>query len=157
MTDWSGPKYIGKIENGWFEGEGCLTYDNGTIYEGEFSKGKFHGKGAMIFPGKGRLEGEWFEGKATTGKFYFEDGLAYERSSWRYLSDSDHRLYSEIQNPDCTVPRSYPAIPRQTFDTGSGYYDPSVGITYSYDGEHVIDRPSQDEAIWILENCRQGL
>ena len=41
-------KYEGDIKEGWFDGNGKFTYDNGVIYEGEFSKGRFHGNGTLI-------------------------------------------------------------------------------------------------------------
>ena len=37
-------KYEGEMKEGWYDGKGKFTYDNGVIYEGEFSKGRFHGK-----------------------------------------------------------------------------------------------------------------
>ena len=70
-------KYEGDIKEGWFDGNGKFTYDNGVVYEGEFSKGRFHGKGTLIYPNGGKFTGDWVNGKLVegSGKYEFADGL----------------------------------------------------------------------------------
>ena len=50
MSDWSGSRYEGPKENGWYQGKGVFYFPNGVKYDGEFVKGEFHGEGTLIYP-----------------------------------------------------------------------------------------------------------
>ena len=91
-------KYEGDIKEGWFDGNGKFTYDNGVIYEGEFSKGRFHGNGTLIYPNGGKFTGEWDNGKLVEGlgKYEFADGLKFEEpNKWDFCTYKDRRFYHE--------------------------------------------------------------
>lgn len=67
-TTWSGAKFDGTVERGWYETEGTYTYANGTVYKGQFRHSEFHGKGKLIFPEGGEYVGVWQRGTAVEGK-----------------------------------------------------------------------------------------
>ena len=50
MSDWSGSRYEGTRENGWYDGDGVFYFPNGVKYEGQLEKGEFHGEGTLIYP-----------------------------------------------------------------------------------------------------------
>lgn len=63
VWSWDGKRsvYIGAMRDGDFNGQGTLTYPNGTRYEGEFVDGKFNGQGTITFANGNRYEGEWVD------------------------------------------------------------------------------------------------
>ena len=52
-------RYEGQIENGKPEGQGTLTFLNGTKYVGEYKNGTWNGHGIFYFPGGEKWEGEF--------------------------------------------------------------------------------------------------
>ena len=52
-------KYQGQIENDKPNGEGALTYLNGTKYVGQFKDGTWSGEGIFFFPGGEKWVGEF--------------------------------------------------------------------------------------------------
>ena len=58
-----GRKYEGKYENNQPNGDGILTFSNGTLFVGNFKNGKFHGAGKMVADdGDVIREGQWVDG-----------------------------------------------------------------------------------------------
>ena len=51
--------YEGQIENGKPEGQGTLTFLNGTKYVGEYKDGTWNGQGTFFFPGGEKWEGKF--------------------------------------------------------------------------------------------------
>jgi hypothetical protein len=55
--------YVGTFANGWPEGKGTYTWENGARLEGTFRKGKAHGPGIYVSAEGARYEGEFVDGK----------------------------------------------------------------------------------------------
>ena len=70
--------YKGNFENGLFEREGKLTYEDGSFYQGNFSKGLRNGLGKLSMP-EYVYEGEFKNGNPHgKGKIQFTNGYIYE-------------------------------------------------------------------------------
>ena len=67
-------KYVGEIENGKPNGQGTLTYSDGTKYVGEFKNGVNQGQGTLIFPDGSKKVGEFREYKSWNTIYYDNDG-----------------------------------------------------------------------------------
>lgn len=169
MSTWSHTSYAGAetnefpdgMKNEWYEGEGKFTFPNGVVYDGQFRKGEFHGEGALVYPNGGRYQATWERGYAIEGRYIFNDGLLYEDRNWQYISQGDRRFYTEVLDglqpagkTLLTNEREPPKIPKGTYDTGNGYYDPATKLIMSYDGTSVIDQQLDEQ--WILNHCRKG-
>eukprot|EP00928_Gymnodinium_smaydae_P070082 TRINITY_DN54018_c0_g1_i1.p1 TRINITY_DN54018_c0_g1~~TRINITY_DN54018_c0_g1_i1.p1 ORF type:complete len:211 (-),score=24.18 TRINITY_DN54018_c0_g1_i1:116-694(-) len=163
MSTWSHTKYEGPEKNEWFEGEGKFKFPSGVVYEGQFRKGEFHGVGALVYPNGGRYQATWDRGYAIEGRYVFDDGLLYEDRNWQYVSQGDRRFYTEVRKglqpagkTLLTNEPTPPQIPIGTYDTGSGYFDPTTEQIMSYDGKEVLGYPAEVELRWIREHCRKG-
>lgn len=163
MSTWSGTKYEGEFKNEWFEGEGKFTFPSGVVYQGQFRKGEFHGEGALVYPNGGKYQAKWERGYAIEGRYVFNDGLLYEDRNWQYVSRGDRRFYTEVlqglQPAGKTLLTNEPippTIPKGTYDTGNGYYDPATQRIMSYDGKTVLGYPGDVEEAWIKDHCRKG-
>lgn len=55
--------YVGRFVDGWPEGKGKYTWENGARYEGLFRKGRAHGAGVYVSANSVRYEGEFVAGK----------------------------------------------------------------------------------------------
>ena len=150
--------------NGWFEGNGKLTYPSGTVYEGAFHRGDFHGTGSLTLPGKGSVIGEWDRGVLKSYRIVFDDGLEYKDKDWDYLNPKSiapgwfrsETVRCSRSDDQLTNSGLVHDIPLRTFDTGNGYYDATRGIVFAYDQKTVIYRPNPEQAEWIMKCCRQG-
>lgn len=163
MSTWSGTKYEGPEKNEWFEGEGKFKFPSGVVYEGQFRKGEFHGEGALVYPNGGRYQAKWERGYAIEGRYVFNDGLLYEDRNWQYVSQGDRRFYTEVLSGLQPAGKTLltneevpPSIPKGTYDTGNGYFDPATEQIVSYDGKEVLGYPGDVEERWIKEHCRKG-
>ena len=67
-------KYVGEIENGKPNGQGTLTYSDGTKYVGEFKYGVNQGQGTLTFPDGSKKVGEFREYKSWNTIYYDNDG-----------------------------------------------------------------------------------
>ena len=151
MVDlWSGSKFSGEMKNGWFEGKGRFVFPSGVVYDGSFHKGEFHGVGELRYPGQGAFKATWVDGRATNGTFTFEDGLVFSENDWSYLNGQSRHIHGHHLD-------NLPDIPEETFDTGEGYFDPRTNLVFSYDRAHISEAPSDEEKLWIMRNCRQGI
>mmetsp|Transcript_63472 Transcript_63472/g.151371 ORF Transcript_63472/g.151371 Transcript_63472/m.151371 type:complete len:201 (-) Transcript_63472:24-626(-) len=162
MSTWSGTKYDGPVKNEWFEGEGTFKFPNGVVYEGQFRKGEFHGQGSLVYPNGGRYKATWDRGYAIEGCYEFNDGLMYEDRNWQYVSQGDRRFYTEVlrglqpAGKTLLTNEATQKIPKGTFDTGIGYFDPATEQIMSYDGKEVLAYPKESEISWIKDHCRKG-
>mmetsp|Transcript_50574 Transcript_50574/g.134589 ORF Transcript_50574/g.134589 Transcript_50574/m.134589 type:complete len:173 (-) Transcript_50574:384-902(-) len=162
MSTWSGTRHEGPVKNEWYEGEGSFKFPNGVVYEGQFRKGEFHGKGALVYP-NGQFQATWERGYAIEGRYVFNDGLLYEDRNWQYVSQSDRRFYTEVLEglqpagkTLLTNEKPSPKLPRGTYDTGEGFFDPATEQIMSYDGKEVLSYPGEEEMRWIKNHCRKG-
>ena len=155
-------KYEGDIKEGWYDGTGKFTYDNGVVYEGEFSKGRFHGKGTLIYPNGGKFTGDWVNGKLVegSGKYEFSDGLKFEEpNKWDFCTYKDRRFYHEqihgVDNPKIEkyAKKLFRPIPEGCYDTGDGYYNPEKGTVFTYENVYLRE-PNEEEEEWIKLKCR---
>ena len=72
-------KYVGEIEQGLPNGQGTLTYPDGTKYKGGFKDGKFCGQGTIKYFDGRKYVGQWKNGKYNgRGTFTWKDGDKYE-------------------------------------------------------------------------------
>ena len=60
--------YIGDFVNGWPEGKGTYTWENGARLEGTFKKGVANGPGVYVSAKGVRYEGQFVNGKLSTMK-----------------------------------------------------------------------------------------
>jgi hypothetical protein len=60
--------YVGDFVNGWPEGKGMYTWENGAHFEGTFKKGKADGLGVYVSAKGVRYEGQFVDGKFETLK-----------------------------------------------------------------------------------------
>ena len=60
-------------------GQGTITYDNGSKYIGEFKDGKENGQGTIHFPNGNKFIGEFKDGKNWNGTFYDKDGNIFQK------------------------------------------------------------------------------
>ena len=60
--------YVGTFVNGWPEGKGTYTWENGARLEGSFKKGKANGPGVYVSAKGVRYEGDFVDGKLKTLK-----------------------------------------------------------------------------------------
>jgi hypothetical protein len=55
--------YVGDFVNGWPEGKGTYTWENGARLEGTFKRGRANGSGVYVSAKGVRYEGEFVDGK----------------------------------------------------------------------------------------------
>ncbi len=67
-------KYEGEIENGTPEGQGTLTFLNGTRYIGEYKNGVWNGQGIFYFPDGEKWVGEFKEDAPWNINWYDKSG-----------------------------------------------------------------------------------
>ena len=60
--------YVGTFVNGWPEGKGTYTWENGARLEGTFKHARAHGRGVYVSAMGVRYEGEFVDGKLETLK-----------------------------------------------------------------------------------------
>lgn len=71
--------YTGDMANGWAEGDGVLTSEEGTQYEGSWVRSRQHGRGVQINPDDSAYDGEWREGRPHGyGRFRTPTGQTWE-------------------------------------------------------------------------------
>ena len=68
--------YVGDFKDRQFNGQGKITYSNGTVYEGEFKNNFYHGFGRLSYENGAKYEGEFQEGN------YEGQGLYTIGSAW---------------------------------------------------------------------------
>lgn len=156
--------YQGEIVSGRYEGLGLyVSEDKKMTYEGYFSNGLYHGDGTLTTE-EGKYIGVFERGKFIDGKFEFNDGLIFEDSDWKYCSSDDARFQIEIkEGVPIEGPLKYntpierpPRLPFGCYDTIDGYYDPRTGNVREYNTHNEIRHPNEEEAAWIVANCRIG-
>ena len=70
--------YTGAFKDDKFNGEGTMTYANGSTYTGEWKDGQPNGQGTMTYPDGGKDTGEWKDGEYNgQGTMTFTDGTTY--------------------------------------------------------------------------------
>merc|ERR1719453_1542622 len=114
-------------------------------------------------PNGGRYEAKWERGYAIEGRYVFNDGLKYEDRNWQYVSQGDRRFYTEVLHDLQPAGKTLltnepvpPKIPKGTYDTGHGYFDPDTEQILSYDGKEVLGYPDPVYMQWTKDNCRKG-
>lgn len=60
--------YVGDFVNGWPEGKGTYTWENGGRLEGTFKRGRAHGPGIYVSAKGVRYERDFVDGKLETSK-----------------------------------------------------------------------------------------
>jgi hypothetical protein len=65
--------YVGDFVNGWPEGKGTYTWENGARLEGTFKKGRANGPGVYVSAKGVRYEGQFVDGKLATSTLKTED------------------------------------------------------------------------------------
>lgn len=71
--------YTGRWQKNRPEGEGTLTFNNGSVYSGEWKGGKANGQGTLTYASGDIYEGEYKEGRRDGhGVYTFTDGDVYE-------------------------------------------------------------------------------
>lgn len=70
--------YLGETQGGLPQGQGKLSFPDGSVYEGEFSNGLEHGNGTLKAPRRLELQGQFVDGQPVRGKMIFTDGSIYE-------------------------------------------------------------------------------
>ena len=165
----SAPKYRGDSKNGRMEGQGEYFFPNGNVYVGQFLNNNFHGTGTIKFPGSGKYDATWTRGVASDGKYTFDDGLAYEETSWVYCTPEDRRYYTEKDGINAAGRdqlvnnKGTHVLPLGCYDVGDGYLNPEDALVYSWTEEGKATRPAEEktdeftsELEWAKENCRCG-
>jgi len=101
-------RYVGKLRNGKFDGDGYMEFRDGQRYEGEWKEGKKHGKGNLYLNNVLKYEGEWkkdqMDGK---GIEFNKDGTIKFKGAWlkgeyvpgsSILTFKDGKYDGEIKN-----------------------------------------------------------
>jgi len=159
--------YDGEKQDGRMHGAGI--YENALgKYVGEFENGQFHGNGTFYCPaekGGGRWEGYWENGVMTEGRFVYNDDLVYEEKNWAYCTKRDPRFRDELttnikrEGPlrdDMAKQANLQKLPKETYDAGDGYLDPTTYIIHEYGTGDQVRRPEQEQREWIIANGRKG-
>ena len=83
LTSANGDKYVGEFEDGNFNGQGTLTYADGTKYVGEWRNDKYHGQGTYTYANSSKYVGEWRNNKRNgQGTYTYANGTKYV-GEWR--------------------------------------------------------------------------
>ena len=69
MTYPDGSTYSGEWKNGRRHGKGILVYPGGRKYEGEFADDEMHGKGIITLPDGRLIETQWENGEQIFARF----------------------------------------------------------------------------------------
>lgn len=84
---------------------------------------------------------------------------------WNYCTKDDRRVYLEYTKELGILP-SQPfgsqldtidvrQIPKGTYDTTDGYFDPKTNELYNYEGEKIRLVTDKEEREWIMKYCRK--
>ena len=141
-----GFSYNGRLNLGYFDGNGAVSFDDGGVYAGEFAEGRPEGEGVFETADTGgfwRFTGVFENGFVQNGKFNLKNGetVAYNRSAvtdsltgpgWHYIGafnmEGQHGS-GAFTFPDGSV---YTGGFLQGLAHGEGAYtDASGGFVYS--------------------------
>ncbi|KAL4707563.1 hypothetical protein ACJJTC_001608 [Scirpophaga incertulas] len=161
----TGSQYTGSWDVLGMSGYGTYVFPNQVVYEGNFSDGMFHGEGELRYPSGAILRGNWKRGLITDRTLFFDDGLEYSETDWKYCQTPDRRFTIEYEEGIQPAGRSFLTayqptreIPPGLYDTGDGFYDPKTKMVYkANDLTAIIRSPSEREQHWIVENCRKSV
>ncbi len=102
-----GGTYIGDVVDGRANGQGTLTWPNGSKYIGEWKDGKRHGQGTYTFADGRKYVGEWKDSKKHgQGTYTYADGQKYV-GEWKdgyrhgkgtYTYTSGNKYIGEFKN-----------------------------------------------------------
>lgn len=67
----------GQCTGNCINGEGTISYSDGSSYKGSFKNGMFHGQGRMTWEGGDSFEGKWENDDYSDGLFTYGDGSTY--------------------------------------------------------------------------------
>lgn len=132
-------KYEGEYLNGFYHGEGKMSFSNGDIYEGQFKQGIIEGEGTMYYSDGGIYIGSWKSGKPEgKGEFYWIGGKAYiGKFDQGFITGAGSMYYP---NGD-----KYVGAFEYGFKSGRGQYYFQSGDFYDgmwkydlYDGEGIL-------------------
>ena len=74
-----GSVYEGQFVNGFFDGQGVMTYANGQQYKGEFKDGLWDGEGVLLYTDGSKYEGHFEEGQLSgDGMITYADGSTFK-------------------------------------------------------------------------------
>ena len=79
LTWTDGTKYEGEFKDDNINGQGTMTFANGAKYEGEFKDDNFHGQGTYTYADGDKEVGEWKDGKSVDGKTKLIETAANKR------------------------------------------------------------------------------
>ncbi|RBP53711.1 hypothetical protein DFR28_1011100 [Arenicella xantha] len=71
-------QYEGQFVNGWFEGFGTFTNNNGDVYEGEFKANLYDGSGKITYP-----SGAVYEGMFVAGLYHGQGAYIQEETYYK--------------------------------------------------------------------------
>lgn len=74
----AGGKYVGPLNNEYYEGEGQFSYLKDGIYTGNFSASKRSGNGTFKWKNGDIYVGTWVNDNMDTGTYTFKDGRSYK-------------------------------------------------------------------------------
>ena len=69
-----GSVYVGKFKDGKPNGQGTITFTNGNKYVGEFKDGEWNGQGTITYPQGNKYVGEFKEDEKWNGTQYDKNG-----------------------------------------------------------------------------------
>lgn|GEM_PF-1136830 len=115
--------FSGYLKDGYFDGHGAITFQNGDMYYGGFKEGRFDGEATYIYFGEGgedswRFDGIFENGKILSGIFNYSDGTAV---SYESASDADTVVSSSWQYIGGLNERGQNGTGRFTYEDGSVY------------------------------------
>ena len=79
LTWTDGTKYEGEFKDDLANGQGTITWTNGATYVGEFKDNKRNGQGTLTFKDGDKKVGEWKDGKSVDGKTKLIETAANKR------------------------------------------------------------------------------
>ncbi len=105
LTFPEGTKYVGEFKDGKYHGQGTITYEDGEKYEGKFNNWNIHGQGTFTESDGRKQVGVFKEGYVWNVTEYDEDGnidVKYMKGEPKFVGVKEGVLFRKISRGDST-------------------------------------------------------
>ena len=157
-------KYRGSLDRGKFDDDnGSYEFKDGSKFVGKMVNGQFQGEGKHYFK-NGLFRGVWDKGRVVSGDYVYQDDLVFvDEKEWGYCDGVSDRRYVHEHMTEIGLPGKLKLtahegddllLPEGCYDAGDGYLDPKKGQIFDYMTGDVLREPDMIEREFVETKSR---